>query len=95
MEKKEFSKRAVFERMKLPNPRAVTKVAMPGQPATDGSSSNEPARRAGAMRPSLLAVDLLRSLLARISGDPAQERETSCQASRFLLHRARRRGASR
>ena len=52
--------------MKLLNPRALTKVAMPGQPATDGSSSNEPARRAGAMRPSLLAVDLLRSLLARI-----------------------------
>ena len=66
MEKKEFSKRAVFERMKLPNPLAVTKVAKPGQPAADGSSSNEPARRAGAMRPSLLAVDLLRSLLARI-----------------------------
>ena len=53
--------------MLLLNPRAVTKVAMPGQPATNGSSSNEPARRAGAMRPSLLAVDLLRSLLARIS----------------------------
>ena len=50
----------------LLDPRAVTKVAMPGQPAADGSSSNEPARRAGAMRPSLLAVDLLRSLLARI-----------------------------
>jgi hypothetical protein len=54
-----------FERMQL-NPRALTKVAMPAQPAADGSSSNEPARRAGAMRPSLLAVDLLRSLLARI-----------------------------
>ena len=31
---------------------------MPGQPVTDGSSSNVPARRAGAMRLSLLAVDL-------------------------------------
>ena len=31
---------------------------MPGKPVTDGSSSNVPARRAGAMRPSLLAVDL-------------------------------------
>ena len=66
----DFMKKRVFQRavsftMKL-NPRAVTKVAMPAQPAADGSSSNEPARRAGAMRPSLLAVDLLRSLLARI-----------------------------
>jgi hypothetical protein len=64
--KKRVFQTSRFERMKLLNPRALTKVAMPGQPATDGSSSNEPARRAGAMRPSLLAVDLLRSLLARI-----------------------------
>ena len=64
-QKKRVFQTSRFERMLLPN-RAVTKVAMPGQPATDGSSSNEPARRAGAMRPSLLAVDLLRSLLARI-----------------------------
>ena len=69
--------------MKLLNPRALTKVAMPGQPATDGSSSNEPARRAGAMRPSLLAVDLLRSLLARIL------RETPLRSER---RRARRVG---
>ena len=66
----DFMKKRVFQtsrfERKKPNPRAVTKVAMPGQPAADGSSSNEPARRAGAMRPSLLAVDLLRSLLARI-----------------------------
>ena len=43
----------------LLDPRAVTKVAMPAQPLTDGSSSNAPARRAGAMRPPLLAVDLV------------------------------------
>jgi hypothetical protein len=65
-QKKRVFQTSRFERMQLLNPRAVTKVAMPGQPAADGSSSNEPARRAGAMRPSLLAVDLLRSLLARI-----------------------------
>ena len=64
--KKKSFQTSRFERMQLPNPRALTKVAMPAQPAADGSSSNEPARRAGAMRPSLLAVDLLRSLLARI-----------------------------
>jgi hypothetical protein len=75
-------------------PRAVTKVALPGLPVTDGGSSNVPARRA-AMRPSLLAVDLA---VAPIADWPAfrsgaaherAERETWCQASRCFLPRAR------
>ena len=72
----------------LLDPRAVTKVAMPAQPLTDGSSSNAPARRAGAMRPPLLAVDLAVAPIGvgpHFAGEPLRSVRSETRRARLAV----------